>query len=384
MKLKVRPEDFVVRERLRIRLKRAGAHSVYRLEKRNWNTLDVIDHLSRRHGLKHLARAGLKDRYALTVQFLSLPGNGPKLIREPNYSLRLVGKSDQPVSSELLSGNEFAITARAMSAGEAGVLQANTVEVRRWGLANYFDDQRFGSARHGEGFIARRLIDGHLNGALKLYLATPSAADPPAVRRTKAALAANWGDWSTCARLAPPEARAAADHLAARPDDLAGALQRLPRSLLELFVNAYQSWLWNETLVTLLRELGVRTAAARYSLGEMLFWRDLSPTLAAFLDKSVLPAAAPDSSYRSERVGRAANAVLAREGIDHARLKLKVRLPGIYFKAFERRILLRPGEMRLSEPAPDELYPGRLKVGLRFVLPPGAYATLVLKRLSLH
>lgn len=384
MKLKVRPEDFVVRERLRVRLKRSGAHSVYRLEKRNWNTLDVIDHLSRRHGLKHLARAGLKDRYAQTVQFLSLPGIGPKLIREANYSLRLVGKSDEPVSSKLLSGNEFAITARAMSAGEVAALPGNEAEVRRWGMANYFDDQRFGSARHGEGFIARRLIDGHLNGALKLYLATPSPADPPDQRRRRLALQGQWGDWPACARIAPAEARPALNYLATRPRDPAGALQRLPRDLLELFVNAYQSWLWNETVVALLRDQGVATTQASYSQGKLLFWHSLSPSLAAFLDRAAVPTAAPDAAYRSERVQRAAGFVLAREGLDHSRLKLKVRIPGVYFKSFDRPLLLRPEGLRLSKPAPDELYPGRLKVEMRFVLPAGSYASLVIKRLALH
>jgi tRNA pseudouridine13 synthase len=383
VKVKVRPEDFVVREQLRLRLKRAGAHSVYRLEKRNWNTLDVIDHLARRHGLKRLSRAGLKDRYALTVQYLSLPGNGPKLVREPNYSLRFVGKSDQPVTSELLSGNGFDIVCRSLTEREVERLASNAAEVRRFGLPNYFDDQRFGSARHGQGFICRRLVDGHLNGALKLYVATPSPADPPAQRRQKAALEQAWGDWPACARVAPSEAKPALSYLAAQPRDLAGAVKRLPRDLLELFVNAYQSWLWNETVVALLRDQAVPATAAPYSQGELLFWRSLSPTMAAFLDRAAVPTVAADATYKSERVQRAAVSVLAREGLDHSRLKLKVRIPGVYFKSFDRALCLRPEGLRLARPEPDEVYPGKLKLRLEFTLPPGAYATLVLKRLSL-
>ncbi len=384
MKLKVRPEDFVVRELLRLRLKPTGAFSVYRLEKRNWNTLDAIDHLTRHHGLRQLSRAGLKDRYALTIQYLSLPGKGPALIREPNYTLRLVGRSDVPVSSELLSGNEFTVTVRALSRGEAAAIAANTTQVRRFGLPNYFDDQRFGSARHGQGFIARRLIDGHYNGALKFYLATPSPAEPPKARRRSTALAERWGDWHACLPLVPPEALSAARHLTAHPGDFAGAVRRLPRSLLELFINAYQSWLWNETVVTLLRELGAAAVAARYSQGEIWFWRDLSPTLMQFFGKAILPVAAPDSSFRSERIQRAAAAVLAREGLDGSRLRLKLRIPGVRFKAFNRRILLRPEGLRLSEPQPDDVYHGRTKVKLQFTLPPGAYATLLIKRLALN
>ena len=109
MKLKVRPEDFRVEEKLGLKLKRAGAFSVYRLEKRLWNTLDVIRHLEQRHGMRRIGRAGLKDRYALSTQFLSIPGSGPQSIVEKNYSLRFVGRADQPVSRDALLGNRFTI-----------------------------------------------------------------------------------------------------------------------------------------------------------------------------------------------------------------------------------------------------------------------------------
>ena len=49
--------------------------------------------------------------------------------------------------------------------------------MRTDGFPNYHDEQRFGSARLGKGFIARRLIEGDLNEALKLYMATPAAND---------------------------------------------------------------------------------------------------------------------------------------------------------------------------------------------------------------
>lgn len=384
MKLKVTPEDFIVRERLALKLKPAGAYSVYRLEKRHWNTLDCIDHLARRHGLRPLARAGLKDRHALTTQYLSLPGSGPRLVREANYCLRLVGKADEPVSPALLIGNDFIITVRSLTTTELESFQTNLRLVRQYGLPNYFDEQRFGSARHAEGFIARRLADGHLNGALKLYLATPAATDPPAVRRNKQALAAHWGDWQACARLATNEAKPALDQLARNRNDFAGAIRRLPRALLDLFLNAWQSWLWNETVVELIRSLGVKSSTLDYSQGQLVFWHQLTPEQMKFLSRAVLPTAAPGISFASERVGRAAAAVFERENIKPERLRLPVRIPGVYFKSFERQILLRPTRLHLSAPADDERYPGRSKLRLSFQLPPGSYATIVVKRLSLN
>ena len=43
---------------------------------------------------------------------------------------------------------------------------------------------------------------------------------------------------------------------------------------------------------------------------------------------------------------------------------------------------MQPGGVELLHgPAPDDMHPGRLRATLEFALPPGAYATLLLKRL---
>jgi len=46
MKLKVTPEDFIVRELIDLPLSPKGRYTLLRLEKRFWNTLDVIRHLA--------------------------------------------------------------------------------------------------------------------------------------------------------------------------------------------------------------------------------------------------------------------------------------------------------------------------------------------------
>jgi len=383
MKLKVRPEDFRVEERLRLRLKRAGKYSIYRLKKRYWNTLDVINNLEQRHGLRRLSRAGLKDRYALSTQYLSLPGRGPRLIAGKNYTLRLAGMADEPVSRDVLLGNSFRITLRALTDDEAAAILAAAPKVNRFGFPNYYDEQRLGSARHGQGFIARRLIAGHFNGALRLWLGAPSAADDSRTRRQKAAIEEHWGDWARILELAPPEARPAIEHLCRSPKNFKGAAYLMPRPLLELFVNAYQAWLWNQTLSVLLAEMKVPVRELTYSHGTLAFCDGLSPTDARFLSRLVIPAPGPDAEFSSERAARAANQVLAREGLSLDRLKLKLRIRGVFFKAYPRKAVVVPERLKASAPEPDDLYPGLKKLVLSFILPPGSYATMLIKRLSL-
>jgi tRNA pseudouridine13 synthase len=383
MKLKARPEDFQVQERLKLRLKRAGAYSVYRLEKRFWNTLDVITHLEQHHGLRKLSRAGLKDRYAQSVQFLSLPGRGPKQIIEKNYTLRLAGMADEPVSREVLLGNSFRVTLRALTDEESSAILTALPNVNRFGFPNYYDEQRLGSARHGQGFIARRLIAGHFNGALRLWLGTPSAADDTQMRRRKAAIENHWGDWPRILELAPPEAQPAIRHLNLNPRDFKGAVYLIPRTLLELFVNAYQAWLWNEIMAALLSDLRIAPRQLEYSLGTLVFYDEMNPTDARFLSKLVIPAPGPDAEFTSERAARVTSQVLTREGLSLNQLELKLRIRGVFFKAYPRKAVVVPERLKASSPEPDDLYPGRKKLVLSFFLPPGSYATMLIKRLSL-
>ena len=55
---------------------------------------------------------------------------------------------------------------------------------------------------------------------------------------------------------------------------------------------------------------------------------------------------------------------------------------GCFLRHYERPLRVKPVGLTVSGPAvEDDRRPGRLKLRLRFELPPGAYATLVLKRL---
>lgn len=383
MKLKCRPEDFRVVERLNLRLRQTGPFSIYRLDKRNWNTLDVIRHLQEHHHLRRIARAGLKDRYSLSTQYLSVPGPGPDEIREQNYTLTLVGKSAVPVNRGLVEANEFTITVRALQPFEANSILAAVPLVARYGFPNYYDEQRLGSARHGQGFIARRLIDGHYNGALKLYAAATSRADDSKTRRRKTELAAHWGDWPACVRLVPPEARRAFEHLVRRPTDFRGAIAALPLELLQLFLNAYQAWIFNQTLTGVLLALAVPTREVPYQGGRLAFYDVLTPDQERALTDAAIVAAAPDARFRSERIGQVMTEVLAREGLTMDSFRLRLRVRGLYFKGYSRSALARPERLTSGDPRPDDLYPKRVALTLSFALPPGSYATILMRRLTL-
>jgi tRNA pseudouridine13 synthase len=70
--------------------------------------------------------------------------------------------------------------------------------------------------------------------------------------------------------------------------------------------------------------------------------------------------------------------VLAGEGIELRQIRVKYPRDTFFSKG-ERRAIFRPGEL-WSSPAGDEVYPRRQKLELRFTLPRGSYATILVKR----
>src|SRR5262249_31025977 len=151
-------------------------------------------------------------------------------------------------------------------------------EVRAEGVPNYFDDQRFGSVTPGGAFIARLLVLGRFEDALRLALTGPYEHDRAAQKQEKATLRSHWGDWSACKDLLPRgHARSPLDYLLHPPGDFRGAVARLRPELRGLYLSAYQSHLWNRMLARWLQDhcRVEQLVPVELRLGTLPFWRGL-------------------------------------------------------------------------------------------------------------
>jgi tRNA pseudouridine13 synthase len=170
--------------------------------------------------------------------------------------------------------------------------------------------------------------------------------------------------------------------LRAHPADFRGALLRTEPRWRALQVFAYQSWLWNEGAKQYLRDtVGIaRLAAIRYQAGTLLFPREFDSAQARLLRGKAFPLLAPSTRFEDPAVEQAALSVLRREDMGIADLTVP-GTPEIHFEPEDRPLLVHPGRLALGEARPDELNRERLRVNVAFTLPPGSYATLVVKRL---
>src|SRR6185369_10278703 len=82
---------------------------------------------------------------------------------------------------------------RAVTDEDLQELPRAAAEVNRLGVVNYFDSQRFGSLKHGQGFIAKDLLRGDFEAALKNYMAKPSPLDRSDDAKVKEYWQRHWG-----------------------------------------------------------------------------------------------------------------------------------------------------------------------------------------------
>ena len=393
MKIKVKPDDFLVREVPTLQpTSLPQAQAIFRLTKQSWDTFDLVDLLARRLKIpKHdIATGGIKDRHGKTEQLLSIKnrrGLLPAVIAFPgdeNFHLGFLGYHPTAITARDIRGNHFTITIRNIIPGEVESIRRNAEIVSRWGVPNYFDEQRFGSARHRKGFMGKEIFRGSREKALRLYF-EPSKLDKPGVRALKSCVLENWYHWDRCLQNASGETRDILTYLSGHGRAFHKALGLIDRSYLVFVLNAYQSFLFNRILSGYLEDLqqehGFAADTVSYSVGRFLFYRELSEELFEQLRNTSLPVPGWDSRIADPRIARIAADVLEQEGIGLGDLKVR-QLSRIYINGVERPAILMPEDFSLGREEADDLYENKKKMTLKFFLPRGGYATLIVKRLQ--
>lgn len=385
MKLKVIPEDFVVRELARLPVREKGPYRLYLFEKKGWNTIDLLMRLAKAHRLPYrlFAYGGLKDRHAHTFQYVTVKHPADLTTKEENFSLRSIGYMDRPMGPDLLEGNEFAITLRALGAAEVSRITRRVDEVRGFGYPNYYDNQRFGSMDRQMGLMAERLLKRHYNGSLQIYLTGIYPEEKREARERKLFFREHWGDWATClARAKTTMESRIFSLLAGKPRAYIEALQMIPGEELSLLFSAYQSFLFNELLRRVLQDLGLELVAVPGAAGPYLFYRRLERKELAYLKSLSLPLAASRMEFPDALSERLFAAILEERGIKRSSFNLR-KVRQAFFKSTPREAIVFPGDFCLQPAEPDDLYPGRQKIRLFFKLPRGSYGTMLIKRLTM-
>ncbi len=385
MRIKQKPEDFSVKESYRFDDVPRGPFRVYLLEKQKLSTFDAVKRIQERFGLKpgSVSFCGLKDKQGWTEQLIAVR-EAEVALQEPDLRLKFLGRTDKPLSSKNATSNRFAVTVRQLSREDVAALPIAGAEVQRLGVVNYFDDQRFGSLKHGQGFIAKDLLRGDFEAALKNYFAKPSLLDASADAKVKAFWREHWGNWTDHCPI--PEGRKYArilHVLRESPTDFVRAFLAIDADYRALLLFTFQSYLWNESARRLLQVTLPRTSLfpMPYQAGTLLHHRDATAEALHFMRSATVPLIGPTTTFTSPPVEEAVRWAMGKDKVTFEGLRISEAPRLLYFKHEERKLLVVPQKLVIGKTRPDEMNRGFLKVNVAFTLPLGCYATLVVKRL---
>ncbi|UEC42018.1 MAG: putative tRNA pseudouridine synthase D [Methanothrix sp.] len=395
-RLRTESSDFVVEEIYEGHIYEGGRYLVVEVEKVDWETHHLVRDLSRQLQIsqKRFGWAGTKDKKAVTRQRMSIMALEEEALRRvalPGVKIRVLGRSNRGVSLGDLRGNRFAVRIREVDLDDreaARRVATVTEEIEeRGGLPNYFGVQRFGEVRPVTHLVGEALVRGEPERAAMTYLALPFPGERESTREARERLLAD-RDFAAALKEYPLRLRYERAMMARLQEDgdFARSFDVLATNLKRLFVHAYQSLLFNRILSRRMRsglplDRAVEGDVVCFSKGGL---PDVDKIQA--VDKSnvaavnrlaergrafvTLPLFGYRSSFSEGLPGEIERSVLEEEGVDLSGFQVEAN-PDLGSPGSRRPALLR------VEPRAE--IEGGACVLLKFDLPAGSYATVVLR-----
>lgn len=327
----------------------------FTLQKTNWETHRVMKELSNRVNVSRnrFGFAGTKDRRALTTQRASVWNTSAEDLAKAtlkDVSLRDFVYSGGPVKLGDLQGNRFTVTIRGIDLDQ-GELESRVKSVTSElssGFPNYYGLQRFGVQRPITHLVGKSILKKDFEEAVYIYLArvfSDEETDEDIARRNLAESRDVKQALKDFPRYLGYEA-SMLNHLAQKPGDYVGALRKLPKNLRIMFVHAYQSYLFNRMLSEILEK----------------DYDGLHLPLIGFQSQL------DDFSSR----------MLEEDGLSKESFRVR-DMPELSSKGSSRDCFTQAVDTEVLKVSSGDQHSGRSKLTLRFKLPRGCYATILLR-----
>ena len=266
--LKVRVEDFRVEEVSKVpALDPKGRFTVARVTLHNWETNRLLNRLAKSCGISRnrIFASGLKDKRAVTTQILVIdaPQKRVSEVTIPDCEIEILGRTHQKVGMSDHDGNRFTITVRGCCYPDGSPMDGKEALMRvqriRKGLGenlgadvfpNWIGPQRFGANRPVTPMVGRAVIEGDFESAVDLYLGMAgnrSGEETASFRK----MWRETRDPVECLGIIPKHLGYERDMLSRLSEDGSdwlGAFKSLPHSLQLLTIHSLQSLAFNHAL----------------------------------------------------------------------------------------------------------------------------------------
>ncbi len=247
-KIKSSPEQFFVSEILRDKtlgkISTSGSYAVYKLKKQGIDTNHALSDIFTKYGLR-LKALGLKDANATTEQYVCdmTTGRSTDTLITNRYTLEKIGLVQKPLTKKDMVGNNFKI--KIEDANFSRVSQFTNHDK----ILNFFGYQRFGSKRPVSHLIGKAILQRNFDYAVETLLSFTSEYDLEHNNKIRETLK----DKSNYAKVfdqVPPQMDIERVVLGEMIDhgDALKALRAIPIQLRRFFVEAFQSFVYNQTI----------------------------------------------------------------------------------------------------------------------------------------
>ena len=247
-RIKSSPEQFFVSEILREKsldkISSSGSYAVYKLKKQGIDTNHALSDIFTKYGLK-LKALGLKDANATTEQYVCdmTTGRSTNTLVTNRYTLEKIGLLQKPLTKKDMVGNHFKI--KIEEADFSKISKFNDQDK----IINFFGYQRFGSRRPVSHLIGKAILQKNFDYATETLLSYTSEYDLPHNNKIREMLK-DKSNYSKAFNEVPPQMdieRIVLDEMINHGDSLR-ALRAIPIQLRRFFVEAFQSFVFNQAV----------------------------------------------------------------------------------------------------------------------------------------
>ena len=246
-KIRVEPEDFQVTELISEKVKNSinvqTGYAVYLLKKKKIDTNHALSGIFRKKGIR-LKSLGLKDASAVTEQFVCSGTKGKSIenFSTDKYSLEKLGFVKKPLSKKDMIGNHF-----RLKISECQNDLESFTEYDR--ILNFYGYQRFGSKRPVTHLIGKAILQMDFDKAVDLILSFTSLYDSKENNEIREKLSdkANYEQYFDQVPVQMDIERIVLKEMIEHGESIR-AIRAIPVSLRRFYIQAYQSFIFNQSL----------------------------------------------------------------------------------------------------------------------------------------
>lgn len=348
-KIKQIPEDFIVNEIMPLKFETNGKNTFIQLKKKEYTLQKAISTIADILQIPEnlFKYAGTKDKIGITTQTICVLKKIDKeridKINLQDIELKFLGYSDKRINLGDLSKNEFIITIRNLEQNQE-IQNLNS-------YINYFDTQRFGRDLNNH-IIGKLLIKKQFKKAVQTILKTDSKDYEQILESER--------DYLNKKIL---------EHLINTQNDFVGALKKLPKKIVTMYIHALQSDIWNKAVSIYLEkfehtsintEIGILNFAANT--------KDIKIPLVGF------------DVECDEQIEEIIENIMEQENVTYRDFIIR-EFPEISSAGEYRNINSKIYDLYIQEKQPDDLNENKYKITVSFKLDKGCYATMAIRNL---